>query len=265
MTECRHIVRRLMLAISLGLVTTITIAWWLALRGQQSFTFTHMVSINIRPEGVRSYTDACSVTDEYRPGFRRIEISKMGTPINALIWSRVDAELEGTDLTPGYGSGMMPSQPAQRPRLFAWVPRPSDALVTIDAASGRACGWPWLCLYSTRVRDTGATGDRVRGALSLLAPSAYSGTSSTDPDRGSVPMLPIWSRLALNITLWSLAWGIAIFGGFWLRHMRRRRAFECVQCGYDQRDLTPGVPCPECGTRQTSADADQNIKPEDPA
>ena len=265
MTDRRHIVRRLMLAIALGLVTTITIAWWLSLRGQQSFTYTHVVSINIRPEGVRSYLDACRVTDEYRPGFRRIEILKMGTPINALIWSRVDAELEGTDLTPGYGSGMMPSQPAQRPRLFAWVPRPSDALGTIDAASGRACGWPWLCLYSTRVRDTGAASDHVRGAVSLLAPGAYTGTSSSDPECGSVPVLPIWSGLALNVSLCSLAWGFAIFCGFWLRHMRRRRAFECVKCGYNLRGLPPTTPCPECGTRETSADVGQNVKPENPA
>ncbi len=244
-TRRRHILMGL-LALALGTLTTVGIAWWLALRSQDSYTFGHIVGVNTAPQGRAEYQGSFRVTDEYRPGFRRIEVRAMGTPLNALLANRVAADLEMADRTPAYAL-MQPVQSPQRPHWFSWVPRPGPADGAVDALSGRACGWPWYCLGSTRVHRSVEAAPRVSAAFSIVSASAYTTTSGSDPDRGAVPLMPIWPGFAGNVAVFSLPWVAVFFGAPAVRHLLRRRRGACVACGYDLRATPPNSPCPECG------------------
>lgn len=203
---------RVTLAVELGALTSIGVAWYLALRDEWSFTFTHSISVNIAAAGKPVHIGHGSVSDQYRPGFRRIVIAAQSGTLNALVAERISADMLGTDRTPGYAAGLEPVQRPQRPLWFAWVPRPREGEEGIVSVSGRAAGWPLLCVGSSRIERGGGTPVESAGAVAVVPKSWYSRASSSDPDVGAVMLIPIWSGLVVDAAVYSVPWAMVVLG-----------------------------------------------------
>ncbi len=235
-------------ALTLGLLISVGLAWWLTLRPQTTYTMNHRVGVNSAPDGQPGFRSNFGLADEYRPGYRRIAITADAEPIDALVTQRILADLAANDRTPHYPNGG-PSQTPQRPFWPTWVPQPSAGGPAYRETSGRAAGWPWPCLHSTRTQTTDQSAPRSSGSLRLLESTQYTtrGSYSSDPERGSVPLLPIWPGLIGNTVIFAAPWALLFFGAPALRATIRRRRGRCVRCGYPRTSLASSTPCPECG------------------
>jgi hypothetical protein len=231
------------ISLAVGFATSVGVSWSLALWPEQTFTFTHGIEVNTAPVGSRAYSDRLTFIDEYRPGFRRVTAGN--TPLSRVVVDRIADKLASVDHTP-LDPWNIDVQRPQRPLWFVWLPRSADDGQILDETSARAAGWPWLCLCSTRVRSGGNPAAHIRGALPIVPPSSYRTRIRTDPDLGTVPLLPIWSGLAADTGVFALPW-LVILGVPSLRRALRVRRGLCPHCGYDLRGLPAGSPCPECG------------------
>lgn len=100
-----------------------------------------------------------------------------------------------------------------------------------------ARGWPCVALYSyaTEVSDPPARhgGLRVR----------------EDPlgfDHRFIPLLPIWRGLAIDTGFYGAGWGVVLIMPVLMRGLWRKKRGRCPRCGYDvKRDFAAG--CHECG------------------
>ncbi len=114
-------------------------------------------------------------------------------------------------------------------------------------------GWPLRALHSwVDPRAGSALREPIQGAISV----ALAGREI------SIPYLPVWPGLLVNLALYTgLAWlGLKIPG--WLRATIRSRRGQCIRCAYDLRDLPAAQPCPECGASSPNrTDQSQNKVP----
>jgi hypothetical protein len=221
-------------------MNAVGVAWFFALSAEGSRTFGHMLSANSSPAGQPSYSSGFWFHDEFRRGFRRLAVEPLKRPITPVVAERLRAELAATDHSP---SDMGPF--AQRACWYAWLPFPRDNDPPMVLLSARASGWPCLCMSSRRTQKADASQPEVHGALPVLAASSYT-TFSTDPDRGALPLIPIWPGFLANTALYAIPWTLLLGFGPARRSLRRRRGL-CPACAYDLRATPPGAPCPECG------------------
>ena len=231
----------------LGLLTSIGLSWYLALRPVWTFTFTPQIGVNTAPSGSPPYQSNFSFSDEYRPGFRRLTVRASSTALIALAVDRVKEYLAAADRTPAYKLGG-PVQLPQRPLWFSWLPTYADDALPLNETSARASGWPWLCMSSTRVLSAASSQPHIRGVLPLFSTTSYPAGFSSDPDCGAAPLIPIWSGLAADTALFTLPWLLLCLGIPAFRRALRNRRGLCAACGYDLRATPAGSPCPECGT-----------------
>ena len=117
-----------------------------------------------------------------------------------------------------------------------------------------ACGWPWLCLrwhISTSWPGGPMSSAVLHGAIELGEQRDYrydSGFSRTFPcpvpaDR-TLPLLPIWPGLLLNMLFYAAVLWLLICGPFALRRFIRIRRSLCPACAYPTGE---SVVCSECG------------------
>ena len=110
-------------------------------------------------------------------------------------------------------------------------------------ADGR--GWPFLAMWSGLSFDGKLPSPTITHGL-VLNPDAMSGPSPNTTVR-MLPLALIWGGFLADTTIYSLVW-LAIFALVITgrRALRSRRGC-CVTCGYDLRG-TPHGKCPECGS-----------------
>jgi hypothetical protein len=241
----------------MGVLTSIGVSWWIALARVRSYTFTSRPSFNIAPEGSPIYMHSMDYADEHRPGFSRFELrAGNGGPamFDALITHRVAAALEAdagkVDHRARYPADFWARDLVRDPHWPAWMPFPRDDGTQYTLWSARAMGWPQLCMSSRSWAGAATPAHNVSGVAQVFGPSHYAGAPySGDPDRGCVPLLPIWRGLAINTALFSAAWAVLLVIPITIfrsaRAARRRRRGWCIACGYDLRGASPV--CPECG------------------
>jgi hypothetical protein len=253
----------IVLCAALGITTAVGVAWWLALAAVLTFTFTDRPSVNIAPEGSPWYTSSLDFADEHRRGLTRVELrAGNGGPASfgALIAGRVAAALEAkvgqVDWQARYAGNKWLLSTARDPRWPSWVRLPPDDESQYVTWSGRAAGWPELCFCSRSWTSAESPTRVVSGSAVVFGPSHYGARApwSADPDRGSIPLIPIWRGLAVDAGFFGAAWALVVvlpIAAFrWARDARRRRRGWCAACGYDMQGVS-GAPCPECGLTRT--------------
>jgi hypothetical protein len=227
--------------IILGVMTSITVSWWLALRDQHPFNVAQSISANPGTAESVSFWFA----DHYRFGFRMILVDRQDGPLDSDSAIRIRQALATTDHTPRTPVDM--PRPA-RPLWVHWLEAPTPDDPPMSRTAARASGWPWLCFSSRRMSSVNGP-PKVNGEIFLLSPTHYKVAFPMDWGAGSVPTLPIWSGLAANTTVFAAAWFLFVVCLTNVRRLRprlRRRRGHCEVCGYDRHGL-PAPACPECG------------------
>lgn len=227
-----RLIRRAVLCVALGLVTTIAVAWSLAawLPHSDLWVAQHWgTHRSARSTGLMS-------TEE----FGRIGMHRRA-------WGIVDP---GTSqrFFPKHGFRPAPETYRLTPGPL-WGEPPSDDLWPPEArdhAYEDARGWPMLalwCEFQWGWSPSRGGGWSASNGIVLSAPATRSMLEVR-----VLPLMPIWTGLLVNAAVYALAWGALLLILDWIRRSRRRRRQLCTICAYDLRGLAARDLCPECGT-----------------
>jgi hypothetical protein len=139
------------------------------------------------------------------------------------------------------------------------APFPIDAVPRIRKdgyRTVRTTGWPRACAWggvNVRANVVAGASDMLGSPPTILTPvhAIGIGLSLNESERrgvcGYLPIVPIWSGLAIDTLFYgTIAWGLLFLPGT-LRRSRRRRGGRCLKCGYDRAGLASEAACPECG------------------
>jgi hypothetical protein len=226
----RH-ARHLILAIVLGVVTTIAVAWACALWIPITFPTTSAPVFTIRDFDSGGLPPSLSINvrvwNDARLGATRVALSVHRSPFNF-----VYADLSITHSLDDH--------------LPFWHERDLDDVLPsmlIDDARG----WPFLAMRGSFDIDSSDGRGNIENVRSAILIDF--GTRLPGADRSMTPLLPlgiIWGGFILNALFFAAIWFALLAGpGFAKRAFRRRRG-ACIDCGYDLRGAAHEQ-CPECG------------------
>lgn len=116
------------------------------------------------------------------------------------------------------------------------------------ALNFRMIGWPARCFYgwSEGVDDTNPDHN-----FGLVARPAWTDAFASSTEL--LPYYPWWRGVVVNVAVFGAVWfGLLFVPGIVKRRLRGRRG-ACVACGYALVGLGAGVKCPECGGDNAAA------------
>ncbi|MFN0010868.1 MAG: hypothetical protein ACKVS8_04405 [Phycisphaerales bacterium] len=245
-----RVARSLLIAAVLGLMTSVLLAWAISLappRRSASTTMRQHTEIAGVPTLPTTLPAGFEFNEQHHPGLRRTTFLALDAPLlNTHVLdhfhghrSRHLAELKFMETAT--------AADLDRATWPHWLAIPPTAPAALNSLMFRAVGWPQRCLLSQAWTD--AAGDtRNRGCIRVM-PLHASQSGYPDPHLGTIPLLPIWTGLAVNTGFFAIPWGIGLVAFHAWRRMRTRRRHKlghCPACGYDLlRDFSKG--CPECG------------------
>jgi hypothetical protein len=218
------VIRRTLLALLLGLLTTLLIACTCALLAPRPSTPT-VLTVGLMPNP--SGTD---FTRYEGLGFASIEVR-----------ARAPGQLPNLDDVRKLLRAD-PSSSAADDFTPPWLRPPAHPDPSTWFFGASIAGWPKPCLRAEHLSTTAPLHTSLRGGLRLFTPTNPSGAH-----RGIVPLLPIWPGLLTDTALFSSPWLLLLLAIPAARHLRRRFRGLCKSCGYDLSATPPRTPCPECG------------------
>lgn len=210
------------LALLLGLITSIAIAWTFSIRHAQ-------------PAGTTAWTRYPEGMAGWAAEF--FGVSQVAVGDGADAGDQSDFKLEQL------------SQPYVLAPAIAYAKRRFDADESAYALEEYviASGWPARCLWyhAQQLRDN--------GMLHLAADdpgiNIHAGEDPEVSGRLCVfPLRPLWTGLAANVAVCGAIWFLLLTIPTFCRALRRRPG-QCVKCGYMLKGIA-GDTCPECGARQ---------------
>lgn len=209
--------RRISLALLLGAVTTVAVAWVCGWR-----------SLPDAEKGMRWGTST------------RDAITHVESPMHA--WSARGFGIERVHISfsdwTEFGDHYQPLE-----AIWPWW-LGRDDFKTWDDGSGvlkagaLAQGWPLVALWCECPDYS-----KVEGGMLLSdepVPNSYLTMEH------ALAFRPIWRGFALNTAVYGIVWFAILFGTGIARRAYRRRNNRCTACGYDLRGSTDAK-CPECG------------------
>jgi hypothetical protein len=130
------------------------------------------------------------------------------------------------------------------PRWPGWLPPIPDSSKGLLSYGGRATGWPLKSMRSLSHLDS-ISGELVwSGSLRVRPRSAYKVQAARGPQLGCIPLFPVPVAFAADSLLFGALWSVPLFLPRLIRSRSRRRRGRCPACGYD---LSGRAQCPECG------------------
>ncbi len=227
LTRARAILVRLLTVMTLGLATTVAVAWSLA----AWLPHTHL---RWRKNLVGDPAHFITIFEFSRPGMVRRDW-RAGYVAGTALWS---------DLYP-MSTLKLGSKTVVHDR--SWGDLPADLAHPSRTSTGAedARGWPLLCLWCSinePVIESGVLGSPSRDGIVLSRPSSSTSVANVR----ILPLRPIWRGLAADAGVYACAWVLVIPTFHIVRAAVRRRRGQCPQCGYDLARHR-GAVCPECG------------------
>ncbi|MCK6476458.1 MAG: hypothetical protein L6Q35_06470 [Phycisphaerales bacterium] len=130
-------------------------------------------------------------------------------------------------------------------------PRPPEGFVHDAPALHIAHGWPWLaaeCQIWWLVKDVPAGSAAQSQVLHVHQGMLFGTASAQTPllELRALPLRPLWLGFAANVTAFSTVFLILLGVADGCRQLRRYRRGLCPRCAYD-RSHDYAKPCPECG------------------
>jgi hypothetical protein len=238
--------RSIPLVLALGLITTVAVAWGLALfrtipmyprtrigafmRWDQAWNVAEAPITGVLDRWWGELSD--TPTLEERKTQAPAAISAATSEISAIAAER-----------PGIAA-------ITRPPSWGTFAQPSPPPLELDIGADTAFGWPRVCLWHSATSrynqaTSSVTGGTLHGGLLVRGEISVRGH-----DYLALPLRPIWSGLAANTVLYAALWWLLLFIPGIARIRLRARRGACTACGYDLRATSPGSPCPECGSSQ---------------
>lgn len=232
------LVRRSAAALSLGVLTTVAVAWFLSAQGEDTFHqrerfWMKMVGDeklyvveNFSPGRTARWATSSSVGPDTSPADRDETLRQW----RSIVQTTREA-------------GNVPSWPS-------WGTLP----VAGNPASWQySAGWPCRCLWYEWTGYRWLTGaSDLHGGIDIS--SSQPSTNANGPAPRVLPYRPVWIGLAVNAAAYGAVWyvffAIVRAGRRWRRHRGRR----CEKCAYDLSGLA-AARCPECGNVIASAPA----------
>lgn len=235
---------RIMILLTLGLLTTVAISWCLALmdisdrRDFVSYTWSGSRPAAItQPHRVADVVTVRVHQSRGRCFIRtRAQGGVSGIKINAL-----PRKYQWVDSPPLH---LIPAccQQEAMPWCFG-TPWPGRS--TTDGRIVTASGWPLLALSS---RSRSLSAQRLQGDIGIVL-SRQRAIAGYERVKCVLPLRPIWLGLIVNSLLFAAAWWPVLWVIDRLRARHRRYQCRCASCGYSRIGIPSALPCPECGEK----------------
>jgi hypothetical protein len=248
---------RIATAASLGVATTVAIAWFVAWWAGPTVTVKRQIDVPFGDgaESGRSALLECITTNG--TGFRLVEIGSRWASaapdmaINASTTRHAPVTIAGLKPLPTSGNAVYQVQPL-KPEWPSWLPPvPSGPEHAYTGWSGLAVGWPVLCLsarWAYRFDPTTPVVLEKNWCLDVSAWAPRPSRPTLRRDWGWLPFKPIWSGFFLNTIVFGSFWLLPLIVPRCLTRWNRRRRGHCIDCGYDLRAASERTVCPECGS-----------------
>ncbi len=242
---CRRLIPRTLLCLTLGLLTTIAVAWASALHALPTTYDSPHYTLNEQWSS---------------PGFGGCRYT--GRAFERVSWQLIDHPVHlSIEIDPATGRPKDPDR-----REVSWA---RDSLPRFEAAhlfplrwglppsletSGNparrfewvqdARGWPMLALWCEwQDSVTGTSFGPTRGGIELEPPPS---TGDAFESGRALPYRPIPLGLTIDSLLFALAWSFLLFSPRLIRRALRTRRNLCPHCAYSRQGLPDESPCPEC-------------------
>jgi hypothetical protein len=130
-----------------------------------------------------------------------------------------------------------------------WLPPIPASEAGLLSCGARASGWPLKSMRSvSRLAAVGAP-LQWHGSLRILSETAYKSRAARGPQLGCIPVFPVPLAFAADTLLFAAFWSVPLVLPAMIRTRARRHRGRCMRCGYDLRNAPPtsNERCPECG------------------
>jgi hypothetical protein len=251
--------RRIIIAVYLGVLTTVASAWFLALAPTQRRW--SMSGMPIDPPPLSATTRQLTIEHERGPGDEWVQLVVVKMQRGVLADGTPSLEVAGAyaSLGPTFAADppwRLDASTARAVRAAindfphppwpSWLPAIPPTGAGLVSYGARATGWPLKSMRSlSRLEEPGGA-LRWSGSLRLRPLSAYRPQDARGPQKGCVPILPVPLGFTLDTAVFGALWAVPLIVMPALRARRRARRGRCPACGYDLR-AGAHERCPECG------------------
>lgn len=221
----RRLTPKIALALSLGLLVTLGVAWGCALRSPVERTYYGVLRDGPFPKSAPQVPPEWLVP--LAPGSRIGSSYSEYRGFGIVHWEHMVGE---------------------------WNDGPPSGLLAEHRLLGRRAGWPlvaleWTGRAETEFSATAPDKIKTRGGLEApdwLRPEIRVDISPSSPEY--LPFIPVPFGLVVDTFVYALLVFLLMFIPVAARRAIRRRSGRCPACGYDRAGLAAKARCPECAS-----------------